>query len=607
MKTWLSGIFANRRSPGILALVFSGALFAITGALLWFVYGSSLDTSRKEFFNDIRVAESNVRLSLDGNRDYLLLLAQELAKDAINETIFQEKVSPYVADHPELINITWAGSDYVIRTVAPIKGNQQIVGLTLSLPEPKRAADQARKTARPVYTRPFHAIQGKASFEIWVPVFRGREFVGLLAGVYSCNRLLAQTVPEEVLQKNHFVMLDDAGAVIAGLPAREAVDTNLSTSVKLAPPGNGVALVVKRYGPGIWARGMVLLGVLAMVLSLGTGYAIWLLTRELLGRRQALDSLRASEENFRSFAESAPQLIWMCRPDGENIYLNQRWVDYTGLTLEQSYGHGWSKPFHPEDQQRARDAWQHATGTGGTYDLECRLRRADGIYRWFLIRGLPLRDAAGHIVKWFGTCTDIDERKQFEEALLESRAKLAAALASMSDAVFIADTDGKFIEFNDAFVTFYRFKNRDTCGKRLSDSQALLDVFMADGEIAPHNMWAVPRALRGESATNVEYTLRRKDTGETWVGSYSFGPIRDKQGVIVGAVVVGRDITEPKRAQVRLNEQLLELRRWHEATLGREGRVMELKQEINELLLKTGQPIRYPSVMTAPEKAMIDA
>ena len=110
-------------------------------------------------------------------------------------------------------------------------------------------------------------------------------------------------------------------------------------------------------------------------------------------------------------------------------------------------------------------------------------------------------------------------------------------MASMTDAVFISDAEGRFIDFNDAFATFHRFKSKDECAKTFAEYPDVLDVFMANGELAPLDQWAVPRALRGETVTNAEYTLRRKDTGETWVGNYSFGPIRDKDGKIVGSVV----------------------------------------------------------------------
>lgn len=216
-----------------------------------------------------------------------------------------------------------------------------------------------------------------------------------------------------------------------------------------------------------------------------------------------------------------------------------------------------------------------------------KLGASDYLIKDRLVR---LGEAVGHALEEYRLRK---ERRLSEQALRESRAKLDAALASMTDAVFISDAEGRFIEFNDAFASFHRFKDKSECAKKFADYPDILEVFMADGTPAPVEMWAVPRALRGEKVTNAEYTLRRRDTGETWVGSYSFGPIRDKGGAIVGSVVVGRDITGNKKVSEELHKQLDELRRWHEATLGREERILELKKEVNELLARLHQPHRY--------------
>ena len=137
-------------------------------------------------------------------------------------------------------------------------------------------------------------------------------------------------------------------------------------------------------------------------------YAVF---EDITDRKRAEEALRKSEQEFRTLAEAVPQIVWATRPDGWNIYFNQQWVDYTGLTLDESYGHGWNTPFHPDDKQRAWDAWQRATQHDETYLLECRLRRADGVYRWWLIHGAPMRGANGEIQKWLGTCTDIEEHQ----------------------------------------------------------------------------------------------------------------------------------------------------------------------------------------------------
>jgi two-component system, cell cycle sensor histidine kinase and response regulator CckA len=154
----------------------------------------------------------------------------------------------------------------------------------------------------------------------------------------------------------------------------------------------------------------------------------------------------------------------------------------------------------------------------------------------------------------------ITEQKMTEEELRHSRSQLEAALAGMADAVFISDSQGHFITFNEAFVTFHRFRSRDECLQTLTEYTDNLDVFMDNEELAPLDMWAVPRALRGETVTNAEYSLRRKDTGETWIGSYNFAPIRDNDGAIVGSVVVGRDITEKKSAEEALRKREAEFK-----------------------------------------------
>jgi PAS domain S-box-containing protein len=173
---------------------------------------------------------------------------------------------------------------------------------------------------------------------------------------------------------------------------------------------------------------------------------------------------------------------------------------------------------------------------------------------------------------------DVTERKKIEDALIDSHNKLQSALDSMTDAVFISDKEGNFIDFNEAFATFHKFKNKEECSKTFRDYPDILEVYMPNNEIAPIEMWAVPRALRGEKETNQIYGLRRKDTGERWVGSYSFGPVRDNNGNIVGSIVVGRDITELKLAEEELAQYRIKLEKLVK------DRTHELEKSENALL-----------------------
>jgi PAS domain S-box-containing protein len=136
-------------------------------------------------------------------------------------------------------------------------------------------------------------------------------------------------------------------------------------------------------------------------------------------------------DDFQQLAELMPQLVWTTRPDGFHDYYNRRWYEYTGTTPEQSQGEGWQGPFHPEDMPETLRRWHHSLRTGEPYETEYRCRRHDGVYRWFLGRAHPLRDASGRIVKWFGTCTDIDDQKRAADSM-RFLAEAGALLASSS-------------------------------------------------------------------------------------------------------------------------------------------------------------------------------
>jgi PAS domain S-box-containing protein len=265
----------------------------------------------------------------------------------------------------------------------------------------------------------------------------------------------------------------------------------------------------------------------------------------------ALDSIK-----FSQLANALPQIVWATTAAGVNIFFNDEWYLYTGMSHEESMGHGWNKPFHPEDQQKAWEAWQNAIVNNAEYSLECRLRRFDGEYRWWLIRGIPAFNSEHEIDKWFGTCTDINDLKSSAEAERAAQAKLIAAIDSISDAIFISDIEGNFINFNKAFATFHKFKSKQECSKTLKEYPLFLDVFLPDGTLARLDQWAVPSALRGETAFDAEFTLKRKDTGESWIGSYNFAPIRNEAGEITGSVVVARDVTEKKRVENELKSYL---------------------------------------------------
>jgi PAS domain S-box-containing protein len=143
--------------------------------------------------------------------------------------------------------------------------------------------------------------------------------------------------------------------------------------------------------------------------------------RELEERRRVEIALRESEERFRAIANSIDQLIWATRADGYHDYYNQRWYEYTGVPEGTTDGEAWNGMFHPDDQEHAWSVWRHCLATGEPYHIEYRLRHRSGEYRWVLGRAQPVRDEDGRIKRWFGTCTDIHDFKQAQDALRASR------------------------------------------------------------------------------------------------------------------------------------------------------------------------------------------
>jgi PAS domain S-box-containing protein len=150
------------------------------------------------------------------------------------------------------------------------------------------------------------------------------------------------------------------------------------------------------------------------------------LNRELEQRvAERTEELRENEAQFRSLANSIPQLAWMANPDGSVFWLNQRWHDYTGMSVEDMAEKGWKAIVDADHVDQVFHSMQHSWSTGQPWQDTFQLRGQEGTYRWFLSRALPIRDASGHIVRWFGTSTDITDQKQAEEALVKAE-RLAA-------------------------------------------------------------------------------------------------------------------------------------------------------------------------------------
>jgi PAS domain S-box-containing protein len=196
--------------------------------------------------------------------------------------------------------------------------------------------------------------------------------------------------------------------------------------------------------------------------------------------------MREHATTFRKLANSLPQMVWITNAAGENTYLNDRWYDYTGI--DPSRPHKLREAAHPEDHDYIFATWARARETGTTFECEFRVRRADGVYRWFLVRAVPVHAADGTIVEWFGTCTDIEDKKRFETEVVSAYERERRVATTLQRA-FLTQTLPTIDGF--AFDAVYRPSEREAAiGGDWYDAFALDHerIVVSIGDVAGHGL-----------------------------------------------------------------------------------------------------------------------
>lgn len=229
---------------------------------------------------------------------------------------------------------------------------------------------------------------------------------------------------------------------------------------------------------------------------------------------RSLDCGRYSptDRDLRVLFEAIPQLVWFADPDGAGVFFNQRWVDFTGLSVEESLGHGWSVPVHPDDRQRAGAAWLEAVTSQTGYSIELRLRRADGAYRWCLLRAVPIPDDSGTVQRWIGTTTDIDDMKTSQHLLEESERRWQFALQGSLEGVW----DWNLVDH----VVYHSAQYRKILGYPAQDFRGPESV--AFGEVHPADLDGLMSAVNAHARRDTpfysaEFRMRRADGSYVWV------------------------------------------------------------------------------------------
>jgi PAS domain S-box-containing protein len=285
-------------------------------------------------------------------------------------------------------------------------------------------------------------------------------------------------------------------------------------------------------------------------------------------------TLQQSEDRLRLVIDTIPAHVWSTRPDGSVDFVNRRWLETTGLTLEDALGWDWGSVVHPDDLVRYLDEGRAAIAAGEPTESEVRLRRADGKYRWWLVRNVPLRDEVGHIIKWYGTAIDIEERHQAEDALRRSEAYLAEAQRSSRTGSFGWGLSTGEIFWSEETFRIFQY------ARTIKPTVAL--IFQ---RVHPEDAVHVKQTIESASMTGKdfehEYRLVMPDNSVKYVHVVAHA-LSDQAGRIefVGAVM---DVTERKRADEALREA--------QANLARVSRVTTMGELTASLAHEIKQPI----------------
>jgi PAS domain S-box-containing protein len=270
--------------------------------------------------------------------------------------------------------------------------------------------------------------------------------------------------------------------------------------------------------------------------------------------RVGFPSSKTSEEsdlNLAAVIDAIPTTAWTTRPDGYWDFANQVWLDNAGMSVEQAKGWGWAAAIHPDNRDGLIERWRSCLNSGTPFDMEARTRRFDGAYRWSLIRVNPLRDEVGHIVKWYGACIDIEDRKRREEVLRTSELSWRQIIDNIPGFVTTTGAMGE--------VHFFNHQTLEYFGKTPEELRDWTRIGIVHPDDLPQEIEAWTRSLETGQILDIETRLRRADGVYRWFQTRSL-PVRNPEGTVTGWNVLLTDIDDRKRAEEKLRQSEEKLR-----------------------------------------------
>ncbi len=301
-------------------------------------------------------------------------------------------------------------------------------------------------------------------------------------------------------------------------------------------------------------------------------------------------ALQENEARFRTIANTIPQLAWISEPDGSRSWHNQRWYDYTGTTPEEMKGWGWHRVHDPALLPDVIVKWNEAAAAGQAFAMEVLLRGADGLYRIFLARAEPLKDAQGRVVQWLGTNTDVNDQRLEEKARRATEKQLQVVMQNMSEGLVISDSHRKLLHWNPAALRMHDIENAEEVLTDLQNLVGLYELSTVEGVVLPVEHWPLARILRGESVQDLELRARRMDKEWERIFSYSGSLLQYGDNKDLAYMTI-KNITERKAVEEALLDAKVNLE--HKVN-ERTAQLMAKSKELENFCYSVSHDLRAP-------------
>jgi PAS domain S-box-containing protein len=260
--------------------------------------------------------------------------------------------------------------------------------------------------------------------------------------------------------------------------------------------------------------------------------------------KERTEAARRSERELRDVVNTVPAHVWRTSPEGQVDFVNDRWLQFTGLALDEAFGWKWEAVLHPDDGTRVVTDWHTALKNGRAMESDARVRRADGEYCWWIIRNVPLRDENGRLVRWYGTAIDIEDRKRAEQALRKSEERWRSVFENSAIGVALTDLNGRFLATNHVYQTIVGYTEEELRAVNF------LDVTHEDYREA--NWALITELLEGKRRQfQIEKKYLRKDGSSIWVRN-NVSLVPGTESVPRFIMALSEDITQRKRAEEAL-------------------------------------------------------